>query len=269
METLFSDIKDTTTDSQKTKNLFSLVILLAGLLAGSLFVDFVQLALGRGFSNNAVTKYNLLETEGKTWVAYTDPKVTVQVVTDKNCEACDPSEALVWLRRVIPTIEATPIESNSDLGKLLIERFQILSLPAFIFSKSVVNTDFYDQASSLFDAESERYFFNMSAIGLSAGKYITSPMIKDTDIVIGAKDAPVKIVEYSDFQCQYCRIFQFDMNKILTEYAGKVVFVYKHLPLSTSHPQAENAALAASCANEQGKFQVYAEIGRASCRERV
>lgn len=243
---------------KKTKDFFAIIIILAGLFVGSLFVDFVQLALGRGFSSRAVEKHMLLETGGKTWVAYDDPKVTVQIVTDTQCTACDPSEALVWLRRVLPTLEAVPIESTSEMGKLLIERFQLIALPAFIFSGSVVDTDFYAQASSLFEAESGRYFFDMGKIGLPAGKYLTLPRIDETDIMVGPQDAPVKIVEYADFQCPYCKAFHTDMNTVLKEYSGKILFVYKHLPLPI-HSQAENAALAGSCANEQGKFLVYAD----------
>lgn len=259
METLFSDkTEKTETDKQKVKNLTALTILLAGLFLGSLFVDFAQLMTGRGFSRGAVKNYDLLETGGKTWVAYGDPKVTVQVVTDKNCAECDPSEALLWLRRVVPTLEVSPIESDSYLGELLIERFGIVSLPAFIFSDSVARTDFYTQASSLFVGESGSYFFDMGKIGLPVGKYLKLPEISDEDIAIGAKDAKVKIIEFSDFQCPYCKVFQANLNQVLKEYAGKILFVYKHLPLSI-HPQAENAALAATCANEQGKFQVYAD----------
>lgn len=258
METLFSETTESRTDKQKAKNLSALVIILAGLFVGSLFVDFVQLALGRGFSGGAIKKHDLLEAGGRTWVAYDDPKVTVQVLTEKDCSACDPSEALVWLRRVVPTLEAAPIESVSETGRFLIERFRITSLPAFIFSGSVADTGFYAQASSLFDAEDGRYFFDMGKIGLPAGKYLKLPNIDDTDIAIGPKDAPVTIIEYSDFQCPYCKVFQADLNKVLKEYEGKILFVYKHLPLSF-HPQAQNAALAASCADEQGKFQAYAD----------
>ena len=259
METLFPDKTEVAeTDKQKVKNLSALAILLAGLFLGSLFVDFAQLMTGKGFSRNAVKNYDLLETGGKTWVAYGDPKVAVQVVTDKNCTECDPSEALLWLRRVVPTLEVSSIEHDSYLGNLLIERFDIASLPAFVFSDSVAETDFYAQASSLFVFEGGRYFFDMGKIGLPVGKYLKLPEINDNDIAIGAKDAKVKIIEFSDFQCPYSKAFQADLNKERKEYDGKVLFVYKHLPLSI-HPQANNAALAASCANEQGKFQAYAD----------
>ncbi len=259
METLLPEkAANTANDKQTVKNLFALALILAGLFVGSLFIDFVQLATGRGFSAGAVRQHDLLATGGKTWVAYNDPRVAVQVVTEKDCIACDPSEALTWLRRVMPTIEAMPIERDADLGALLIERFRVTTLPAFIFSGSVTDTDFYAQASSLFDGDGERYFFDMGKIGLPVGKYLKLPAIQDNDIAIGPKDARVRIIEFSDFQCPYCRTFHADMAKALKEYDGKVLFVYKHLPLSF-HLQAENAALAASCAYEQGKFQSYAD----------
>lgn len=259
METLFSEkIEGEETDKQKVKNLSALAILLAGLFLGSLFVDFAQLLTGKGFSRSAVKNYDLLETGGKTWVAYTDPKVAVQVITDRTCAECDPSEALVWLRRVVPTLEVSSIESDSDSGKSLIDRFGVATVPAFIFSNSVTQTDFYSQASSLFTQEDGKYFFDMGRIGLPVGKYLKLPEIGDGDIALGSKDAKVVIIEFSDFQCPYCKAFHKDLMSTLKAYGDKVLYVYKNLPLSI-HLQAENAALAGECANEQGKFQVYAD----------
>lgn len=246
------------TDAQKVKNLSALVILLAGLFIGSLFVDFVQLATGKGFSGRAARLYNVLPGEDKTWVAYGDPKVSVDVITDKGCAECDPNEALVWLRRVVPTLEATETESGSDTGQALIKHYKIATLPAFVFSKDVTRTDFYAQASSLFEGEGNGYFFNMTKIGLPVGKYLRLPDIRDDAISVGPKDAKMKVIEFSDFQCPYCKAFHKDLAKILKEYQGKILFVYKHLPLSF-HAQAENAALAAECADEQGKFSAYAD----------
>ncbi|MGK2848886.1 MAG: DsbA family protein [Minisyncoccota bacterium] len=250
--------KECQNDKKRHQNLMAMSIVLGGLFVGSLLVDFVQMISGNGFSRNAVKNHAILETNGKTWVAYTDPKITVQVITENACTTCDPSEALVWLRRVLPTLEAVPIESDSETGKHLIEQFGITSIPAFIFSDTITKTAFYAQASSLFTQEESKYFFDMNKIGLGAGKYLKSPTVSDADITFGSPDAPVTIIEYSDFQCPYCKVFQNDINRALKEYENRIFFVYKHLPLSL-HAQAENAALAGSCADEQEKFRVYSD----------
>lgn len=79
------------------------------------------------------------------------------------------------------------------------------------------------------------------------------------DPVKGDPDAPVTIIEFSDFECPFCGRFYSDtLGQLEKEYidTGKVKFVYKDFPLSF-HPQAEPAAVAASCAGEQGKFWEY------------
>jgi protein-disulfide isomerase len=73
------------------------------------------------------------------------------------------------------------------------------------------------------------------------------------DPVWGPADAPVTIIEFSDFQCPYCQRVQPTLKKIRTDYAGKLRMVYKQLPLPM-HPQARLAAEASLCANAQGKF---------------
>ena len=72
----------------------------------------------------------------------------------------------------------------------------------------------------------------------------------------GSPDAPITIVEFSDFQCPYCeRFFANTLPQLEKEYidTGKVKLVYKDFPLSF-HEQAMPAALAAECAGEQGKY---------------
>lgn len=245
-------------DKKRHQNLLAITIILGGLFLGSLFVDFLQLVSGEGFSSFAVKTHNVLETANKTWVAYTDPKVELQVLTDKDCAACDPSEALVWLRRVIPTLEATRVDISDEFGQKYAERFGVVTLPAFIFSKDIVETDFYSQAASLFQAKEGKYFFDMSKIGLPAGRYLKLPQVGEGTIVTGSTEAKVTIVEYSDFECPYCQVFHKDLRKVTATYGDQVRVVYKHLPLSI-HLQAENAALASECANEQGKFDTYVD----------
>ncbi len=69
----------------------------------------------------------------------------------------------------------------------------------------------------------------------------------------GAKDALVTIVQYSDFQCPFCTRVEPTMDKILTEYKGKVRVVWRDFPLDF-HQNATPAAIAARAAGEQGKF---------------
>ena len=74
----------------------------------------------------------------------------------------------------------------------------------------------------------------------------------------GSPDAPVTIVEFSDFQCGYCRKFWQDtLPRIEEKYirTGKVRFVYRHLAILG--PPSVQAAIAAECAHEQGKFWPY------------
>lgn len=76
----------------------------------------------------------------------------------------------------------------------------------------------------------------------------------------GRVDAPITIVEYSDFQCPFCqRFWQETLPEIQSEYIDKglVKFVYRDFPISSIHPYAQRAAEAAQCAFEQGKFWEY------------
>lgn len=75
----------------------------------------------------------------------------------------------------------------------------------------------------------------------------------------GAKNAPVTIVEYSDFQCPYCKRHYPTMLQVMKDYGGKVAWVYRHFPLSF-HQNAEISAEASECASEQGKFWEYADM---------
>jgi len=84
----------------------------------------------------------------------------------------------------------------------------------------------------------------------------------DDDPVKGSKNAPITIVEFSDFQCPFCaRFYAQTLPSIEENYikTGKVKFIYRDFPLNF-HQYAQKAAEAAECADEQGKFWEYHDI---------
>ncbi len=76
----------------------------------------------------------------------------------------------------------------------------------------------------------------------------------------GAADAPVTLVEFSEFQCPFCSRVQATLKQLLERYPGKVKLVYRDFPLDALHPLARPAAEAARCAQDQGKFWEYHDM---------
>lgn len=81
--------------------------------------------------------------------------------------------------------------------------------------------------------------------------------ITEKDHVRGNFSASITLVEFSDFECPFCRAHNPTLKKILSEHKDNVRLVYKHFPLSAIHPNAQKAAEASECADEQGKFWEY------------
>lgn len=125
------------------------------------------------------------------------------------------------------------------------------------------------------------YGFQLNAIskkvaGGSAGNYaaVTNPgpspaadnlpsapagdvkKISDSDYVRGDNNATLAMIEYSDFECPFCKRFHPTMQRIVDEYKGKVKWVYRHYPLSF-HANAQKEAEAAECAGSLGGAEKY------------
>jgi protein-disulfide isomerase len=82
------------------------------------------------------------------------------------------------------------------------------------------------------------------------------PVRMDDSPALGPEDAPVVIVEFSDYLCPACRAGHEEVNKVKDKYDGEIKWVFKDLPLE-SHEGADKLAEAARCAGLQGKFWEY------------
>jgi protein-disulfide isomerase len=86
------------------------------------------------------------------------------------------------------------------------------------------------------------------------------PITTDGEPSLGPREAPVTIVEFSDFQCPHCRAAQETLKALLRKYGGKVRLVHRDFPVPQLHPGATAAAEAARCADEQDTFWPYQDL---------
>lgn len=85
-----------------------------------------------------------------------------------------------------------------------------------------------------------------------AGNLEQMAAITSEDHMRGNPNAQVTIVEYSDYECPFCKSFHPTMQRIVDEYGDKVAWVYRHFPLDSIHSKARSEAVAAECATELG-----------------
>lgn len=89
------------------------------------------------------------------------------------------------------------------------------------------------------------------------------PVSRTEDHIRGDVNAEITLIEYSDFECPFCKKFHPTAQQILDSYGGKVNWVYRHYPLGFHDPLATKEAEASECANELGgndKFWAYADL---------
>jgi protein-disulfide isomerase len=97
---------------------------------------------------------------------------------------------------------------------------------------------------------------------VSNGNVIEIQPVTKEDYIMGPVEAPIIIVEFSDLECPFCKMFHMTMKQIMEEYnaIGKVAWVYRHYPIDELHPKARKEAEALECVGEIGgnkKFWEY------------
>lgn len=92
--------------------------------------------------------------------------------------------------------------------------------------------------------------------GTNNSNLTVRPYDAGKDHILGNPNAPVKVIEYADLECPYCKVFHTTMHQVIAYYdqsaQGKVAWVFRAFPLGTIHSKAPTEAQAAECAADQG-----------------
>ena len=109
---------------------------------------------------------------------------------------------------------------------------------------------------------------NQYGLALEKG-WVTTYLIPPSDFLVrarvgtaylqGKSNAKVMLLEFSDYQCPFCRRARGTLKKLMERYQDRISYGYRHFPLSF-HTEADEAAIAAECAREQGKFLELHEL---------
>lgn len=113
------------------------------------------------------------------------------------------------------------------------------------------------------DAQNQRAKAEAEKAKLRAEAAKNLPKVGEHEYVAGAADAPITIIEYSDFECPFCKRFSGTMNEIMEEFDGKVNRVFRHFPLPFHTELAVKQAEAAECVGSLGgaeKFWEYNDL---------
>ncbi|MEK6865327.1 MAG: DsbA family protein [Thermoproteota archaeon] len=162
-------------------------------------------------------------------------------------------------------------QSETNSGKIFIKKSMFSALVISVIAVSLIAAFFAGSYISLKSDEITKSELN-EAIAKLESKILKNQQVSerpnvqpisvsiDDDPIRGNQDAPITIVEFSDFQCPFCARFQIQtLPLILEQYVetGKVKFVYRDFPIQNSHPNAMPAAAASECAHEQDKYWEY------------
>ncbi|MCK4670323.1 MAG: DsbA family protein [Nanoarchaeota archaeon] len=189
-----------------------------------------------------------------------DPEIKLTIINDKNCPAslCDTSRVLESIeQQLFPTTTVTYLDIADT--QALVKQLDIQALPAYVFDKKIKEAANYPLVQEAMIEKGDKVMIQPSAV--EASLYLTPPSIDD-DPMLGETDAPVTIIEFSEYQCPFCgKYIRETFPKIKEEYidTGKVRYVFRDFPLGF-HEYAQKAAEAAECADDQGNFWEYHDL---------
>jgi len=149
-------------------------------------------------------------------------------------------------------VEKIPAPSEAQIQQILTQ-YKTQLPPDETQARQQVTTFLKQQAGQQVEANLTARLFDAAGVEILLDPPRVKPVVEARNPSQGPADAPVVLIEYTDFQCPYCERAQGTIVAVRERYGDSVVHVFKNLPLPM-HPQATLAAEAALCAADQGKF---------------
>ena len=152
---------------------------------------------------------------------------------------------------------------DKQMGKLIsldswFISLQITTLIAFLGRAALLHLDIQNVKQSLVAAAAS------AASGSRPPQQVVANWkgyVRSHNPAEGNVGASIVIVEFTDFQCPFCKSFNESIrNQLLSKYGDRIQMVFKHYPLESIHPYAKLAAVAAQCAVREGKFAQTRDI---------
>lgn len=120
----------------------------------------------------------------------------------------------------------------------------IMAACVVVLTGTVVHREFFEEAQAPVTGPIMRQVQGWQALA-------------STGHVLGPPNAPIKIIEFSDFQCPFCAAAESSLSALVQRGHGRVAVVYRNYPITQLHRYALQAAIAAECASDQGRFAAY------------
>ncbi len=267
--------------------LLGLCVLFGGLAVGSLLTDVLMSQsfdtskkIVRAGGQTYVSVKNLSEEfkvemggdnefavfDNKTWIPVPGTPVELIILNDEDCGSkCNTDQSVPALRQAItPAFLIRTVDVSEAEGKDLISQFEVTSVPQYFLGDGIESHEddegqkFVESSAPLLTEKEGLYLLDSAKVGFKPGKYIKLPEFADVDSEPKKGKGKVRVVEFTDYQCPYCKRLH-DNNKeliarLISE--GKIEYIMKDFPLGF-HAEATDAHLAANCAQKLGGNEAY------------
>lgn len=158
-------------------------------------------------------------------------------------------------------------ETNKEFGKISVPELKEAEIQKFYIENGLNARGSYEQfapqirqyLNRMLQSKEEYALYKVAKKNGQTSSNLVEPdpylvtVPVETAFIQGAKKGSVMLLEFSDFQCPYCKKVQPALQELVKKYQDRVAFGYRHYPLAF-HQQADESAIGAECAREQGKF---------------